>query len=25
MDGVKLATVHELVEWTIKSDKVVVF
>jgi tRNA 2-thiouridine synthesizing protein D len=25
MDGVKLATVHELVEWTANSDKVIVF
>jgi tRNA 2-thiouridine synthesizing protein D len=25
MDGVKLATIHELVEWTINSDKVIVF
>jgi tRNA 2-thiouridine synthesizing protein D len=24
-DGVKIATVHELVEWTIDSDKVIVF
>ena len=24
-DGVKIATVHELVEWTINSDKVIVF
>jgi tRNA 2-thiouridine synthesizing protein D len=25
MDGVKIATVHELVEWTVNSDKVIVF
>ncbi len=25
MDGVKLATIHELVEWTVNSDKVIVF
>jgi len=25
MDGVKIATVHELVEWTANSDKVIVF
>jgi tRNA 2-thiouridine synthesizing protein D len=25
LDGVKLATVHELVEWTANSDKVVTF
>ena len=25
MDGVKIATVHELVEWTINSDKVIEF
>jgi tRNA 2-thiouridine synthesizing protein D len=24
-DGVKIATVHELVEWTVNSDKVIVF
>jgi tRNA 2-thiouridine synthesizing protein D len=24
-DGVKIATVHELVEWTINSEKVIVF
>jgi sulfur relay (sulfurtransferase) complex TusBCD TusD component (DsrE family) len=24
-DGVKIATVHELVEWTINSDKVIVY
>jgi tRNA 2-thiouridine synthesizing protein D len=24
-DGVKIATVHELVEWTVKSDKVITF
>jgi tRNA 2-thiouridine synthesizing protein D len=24
-DGVKIATVHELVEWTVSSDKVIVF
>jgi uncharacterized protein involved in oxidation of intracellular sulfur len=24
-DGVKIATVHELVEWTVNSDKVMVF
>ncbi len=25
IDGVKIATVHELVEWTVNSDKVIVF
>ncbi len=25
LDGVKIATVHELVEWTVDSDKVIVF
>ena len=25
MDGVKVATVHELVEWTVNSDKVITF
>ncbi len=25
IDGVKLATIHELVEWTVNSDKVIVF
>ncbi|MGE5637276.1 MAG: DsrE/DsrF/TusD sulfur relay family protein [Chloroflexota bacterium] len=25
IDGVKIATIHELVEWTINSDKVIVF
>jgi tRNA 2-thiouridine synthesizing protein D len=25
LDGVKLATIHELVEWTINSDKVITF
>ncbi len=25
LDGVKIATVHELVEWTVNSDKVIVF
>ena len=25
MDGVKIATVHELVDWTVNSDKVIVF
>jgi tRNA 2-thiouridine synthesizing protein D len=25
LDGVKLATVHELVEWTVNSDKVLTF
>jgi tRNA 2-thiouridine synthesizing protein D len=25
IDGVKLATIHELVEWTADSDKVIVF
>jgi tRNA 2-thiouridine synthesizing protein D len=25
LDGVKLATVHELVEWTVNSDKVITF
>jgi len=24
-DGVRIATVHELVEWTVNSDKVIVF
>jgi tRNA 2-thiouridine synthesizing protein D len=25
VEGVKIATVHELVEWTVNSDKVIVF
>ena len=25
IDGVKIATVHELVDWTVNSDKVIVF
>jgi tRNA 2-thiouridine synthesizing protein D len=25
LDGVKLATIHELVEWTANSDKVITF
>ncbi len=25
IDGVKLATIHDLVEWTVNSDKVIVF
>jgi tRNA 2-thiouridine synthesizing protein D len=25
MDGVKIATIHELVEWTVNSDKVITF
>jgi tRNA 2-thiouridine synthesizing protein D len=25
LEGVKIATVHELVEWTVNSDKVIVF
>jgi tRNA 2-thiouridine synthesizing protein D len=25
LDGVKLATIHELVEWTTTSDKIIVF
>ncbi len=25
MDGVKLATIHDLVEWTVNSDKVITF
>jgi tRNA 2-thiouridine synthesizing protein D len=25
IDGVKIATVHELVEWTVNSDKVITF
>ncbi len=25
IDGVKIATVHELVDWTVKSDKIIVF
>jgi tRNA 2-thiouridine synthesizing protein D len=25
LDGVKLATIHELIEWTVSSDKVITF
>ena len=25
LDGIKIATIHELVEWTVSSDKVIVF
>jgi tRNA 2-thiouridine synthesizing protein D len=25
IDGVKLATIHELIEWTVNSDKVITF
>ena len=25
LDGIKIATVHELVDWTVNSDKVIVF
>jgi tRNA 2-thiouridine synthesizing protein D len=25
MEGVKIATIHELIEWTVDSDKVIVF
>jgi sulfur relay (sulfurtransferase) complex TusBCD TusD component (DsrE family) len=25
LDGVKIATVHELVEWTASSDKIITF
>ena len=25
IDGVKLATIHELVEWTTNSDKIITF